>query len=131
MTTLERINEGWVIRAGVAVMFVVLALLGGLSLVVQRRTTDLADRAEAANCLGGIFQDAHHWVEEEKSVEREYRLEGSSSVRFEHRRAAQRLVAVLRAIPKQDGSPQMRRTIAQLLDLQRRYDASARRLFAA
>jgi diguanylate cyclase (GGDEF)-like protein/putative nucleotidyltransferase with HDIG domain len=131
MTTLERINEAWVIRAGVAVMFAVLALLGGLSLVVQRRTTDLADRAEAANCLGAIFQDAHHWVEEEKSIEREYRLEGSSSVRFEHTRAAQRLVTVLRAIPNQDGSPQMRRTIAQLLDLQRRYDASAQRLFAA
>jgi hypothetical protein len=49
MTALERINEGWVIRAGVVVMFAVLGLLAGLSLVTQRRTTDLAERAEAAS----------------------------------------------------------------------------------
>jgi diguanylate cyclase (GGDEF)-like protein/putative nucleotidyltransferase with HDIG domain len=131
MSTLERINENWVIRAGVVAMFAVLGLLAGLSLVTQRRTTDLAERAEAANCLAAIFQDVHHWVQEEKSVERQYLFEGSSSVRAEHARAAQRAVAVLREIPRQDGSPEMRRTVAQLLGLQRRYEATSRRLFAA
>jgi diguanylate cyclase (GGDEF)-like protein/putative nucleotidyltransferase with HDIG domain len=131
MSTLERINENWVIRAGVVAMFAVLALLAGLSLVTQRRTTDLAERAEAANCLAAILQDVHNWVQQEKSVEREYLFEGSSSVRAEHARAARRAVTVLRAIPRQDDSPATRRTVAQLLDLQHRYEATTRRLFAA
>jgi diguanylate cyclase (GGDEF)-like protein/putative nucleotidyltransferase with HDIG domain len=131
MSTLERINEGWVIRAGVVAMFAVLGLLAGLSLVTQRRISDLSERAEAANCMAAILQDVHHWVQEEKSVEREYRIEGSSAVRAEHARAAQRAVAVLRQIPKQDGSPRTRRTVAELLHLQRVYEADARRLFAA
>ena len=71
MSRLERINENWVIRAGVVAMFAVLALLAGLSLVTQRRTTDLAERAEVANCLAAIFQDVHNLVQLEKSVERE------------------------------------------------------------
>ncbi len=131
MSTLERINENSVIRAGVVAMFAVLGLLAALSLVTQRRTTELAERAEAANCLAAIFQDVHNWVQQEKSVEREYLFEGSSSVRAEHARAAKRAVAVLHAIPRHDGSPAPRRTVAHLLDLQHRYEATSRRLFAA
>jgi diguanylate cyclase (GGDEF)-like protein/putative nucleotidyltransferase with HDIG domain len=131
MSALERINEARVIRAGVAAMFAVLCLLAGLSLVTQRRTTDLAARAETKNGLAATYQDVHKWVEEEKSVEREYRIEGSSSVRFEHTHAAQRVVAVLRQIPARDDTRQTRGTVAELLGLQRRYAAFAERLFAA
>jgi diguanylate cyclase (GGDEF)-like protein/putative nucleotidyltransferase with HDIG domain len=131
MRTIDRINERWVIHAGVVAMFAVLGLLAGLSLVTQRRITDLADRAEAANCMAAILRDVHHWVQEEKSAEREYRLEGAGAVRDQHARAARRAVAVLRRVPRQDGSPQTRRAIAELLDLQGRYEVSAHQLFAA
>src|SRR3954454_18872604 len=114
MSTLERINEGWVIRAGVVAMFAVLGLLAGLSLVTQRRISDLANRAEAANCMAAILQDVHHWVQEEESVEREYVIEGSSPARAEPARAGRRVEAVLRATPRQDGSAETRRTVARL-----------------
>src|SRR3954453_4920676 len=131
MSTLERINEGWVIRAGIVAMFVVLGVLAGLSLVTQRRISDLAQRAEAANCMAAILQDVHHWVQEEKSVEREYVIEGSSSVRAEHGRAGQRVATVLGQVTRQDGSPEIRRMVGQLTGLQREYTAASRRLFAA
>jgi diguanylate cyclase (GGDEF)-like protein len=131
MSTLEGINEGWVIRAGVVAMFAVLGLLAGLSLVTQRRITDLAERAEAANGMAALLQDAHHWVQEEKSIEREYRIEGSSTVRADHARAGTRVVAALGRVPAQDRSPEMRRTASELLVLQREYEASAHTLFAA
>jgi diguanylate cyclase (GGDEF)-like protein/putative nucleotidyltransferase with HDIG domain len=131
MSTLERINEGWVIRAGVVAMFAVLGLLAGLSLVTQRRITDLAQRAEAANRMAAILQDVHHWVQEEKSVEREYVIEGSSTVRFDHARAGQRVEATLRQVTRQDGSAETRRTVAELTGLQREYTAASHRLFAA
>src|SRR3954451_602323 len=114
MSTLERINEGWVIRAGVVAMFAVLGLLAGLSLVTQRRIADPGERAEAANCMAAILEDVHHWVQEEKSVEREYQIEGSSRGRAEHDRAGQRVVGVLRQVPRRDGSPGTGRTVAEL-----------------
>src|SRR3954471_4697962 len=131
MSTLERINEARVIRAGVVAMFAVLGLLAGLSLVTQRRITDLAERAEAANGMAAVLQDVHHWVQEEKSVEREYRIAGSATVRDQHARSAQRVVAALRQMPARDGSPGTRRTVAEILRLQRVYAADAGRLFAA
>jgi hypothetical protein len=44
MSIIERINERYLLRAGVAATFAVLALLAALSFVMQRRTTDLARR---------------------------------------------------------------------------------------
>jgi diguanylate cyclase (GGDEF)-like protein/putative nucleotidyltransferase with HDIG domain len=131
MSTLERINEGWVIRAGVVAMFAVLGLLAGLSLVTQRRITDLARGAEAANCMAAVLQDVHHWVQEEKSVERQYVIEGSSTVRFDHARAGQRVEMALRQVARQDGSAEMRRTVADLTGLQREYTAASHHLFTA
>jgi len=56
------------------------AFLAGLSLVMQRQTTAASQRAETATSLRATYQDARHWVEEVKSVERTYRLKGSSVV---------------------------------------------------
>jgi diguanylate cyclase (GGDEF)-like protein/putative nucleotidyltransferase with HDIG domain len=131
MSTLERINERWVIRAGVVAMFAVLGLLAGLSLVTQRRITDLGARAEAANRMAAILQNIHHWVQEEKSVEREYVLEGSSVVRARHARAGRRVVTVARRVTRQDGSVPTRRLIARITGLQGEYAAASHRLFAA
>ena len=96
MSRLERINERWAIRAGADGDLRRAARLGGFSLVTQRRTTDLAQRAETASRLAATLQSARHWVGEEKSIEREYRLDGSYLVRSEHAAAARRLIAALR-----------------------------------
>jgi hypothetical protein len=99
-------------RAGAAAVRAVLVLLGGLPLVTQRRTADLARRAQTANRLGATLQDARHWAGEEKSVEREYRRAGSYSVREEHAAAGRRLVAALRSAARLDGSAAGRREVA-------------------
>jgi len=128
---LERINERWAMRAGVAAMLAVLVLLGGFSLVTQRRTTDLAQRTQTANRLAATLQGARHWASEEKSVEREYRLAGSYRVREEHAAAGRRLVAALRSAARIDGSAAGGREVADLLRLQRTYRGASARLFAA
>src|SRR5689334_6308612 len=102
MSILERISERVLLRTGVATMFAVLALLAGLSLVTQRHTTDLAQRTETTNCLAALYRNVDHWVQEEKSVEREYRLEGSYVVAADHRRAGRRIVATLRRVSALD-----------------------------
>jgi len=131
MWSLERINDRWIARAGVAALFVVLGLLAMLCLVTQRRTTDLSRRAEAATSLGALYQDVHHWVEEEKSVEREYMLEGSTAVRRHHAETKARLLATLRRIGQADDSPGTRRSVAKLLTLQDNYNVESLSLFAA
>src|SRR3954447_2634169 len=80
MSIFERISERFLLRAGIVAMFGVLALLAGLSLVTQRHTTDLAQRTETTGSLAALYRDVDHWVQEEKSIERQYRLEGSSAV---------------------------------------------------
>jgi diguanylate cyclase (GGDEF)-like protein/putative nucleotidyltransferase with HDIG domain len=131
MSMVQRINERWVTRASVAVMFAVVGLLAGLSLVALRRTTDLARRAEAANAVAAMYQDVDHWVQEEKSLEREYRLEGSSVVRYRHAAAQRRVVAAAGRIGYTAATPATLRTVARVLALQRDYDAASDRLFAA
>src|SRR3954465_12628698 len=91
MSIFEGIRERFLLRAGVVAMFGVLGLLAGLSLVTQRHTTDLAQRTETTNCVAALYQDIDHWVQEEKSIEREYRIEGSSTVAADHARAAARV----------------------------------------
>jgi diguanylate cyclase (GGDEF)-like protein/putative nucleotidyltransferase with HDIG domain len=131
MRIIERISERLLLRAGIVAMFAVLALLAGLSLVTQRHTTDLAQRTETTNCLAALYRDIDHWVQEEKSIEREYQLEGSSVVQADHDRAGARVVAGLRHVSALDPSPATARRIDDLLGLQRGYAAASDRLFAA
>jgi putative nucleotidyltransferase with HDIG domain len=125
------IIERYLLRAGVAAMFAVLALLAALSFVMQRRTTDLARRTELTNCIAALYQGVDHRVQEEKSVEREYRIEGSSAVAAEHDRAAARVSSLLVKVAALDPSPATARRVAAVRRLQGRYDAAAGRLFAA
>jgi diguanylate cyclase (GGDEF)-like protein/putative nucleotidyltransferase with HDIG domain len=131
MSIFERISERFLLRAGITAMFGVLALLAGLSLVTQRHTTDLAQRTETTNCLAALYRDVDHWVQEEKSIERQYRLEGSSAVEADHDRAGARVEAGLKRVTTLDRSPATARRVAELLGLQRGYDAASDRLFAA
>src|ERR1700750_1366045 len=109
MSIFERISERWAVRAGVTAMFVVLAALAGFSLVTQRRTTDLAVRAGAANRLAATLQDARHWLGETRSPERESQIEGSYRVRDEHVRALREVYLTLDRADLLDGSPATRR----------------------
>src|SRR3954454_10455179 len=131
MSIIERISERLLLRAGVVAMFGVLGLLAGLSLVTQRHTTDLAQRTETTNCVAALYQDIDHWVQEEKSIEREYRIEGSSTVAADHARAAARVDRLPRHVPALDPSPATARHVAGLRRLQGEYAVAAGRLFAA
>src|SRR3954447_8687247 len=130
MSTLGRLNEQWVVRAGIAGLFVVLSCLAGLALVTDRATTAGSQRADAASRLSATYQDARHSVVELKSIERAYRVEGSSIVRDAHAGAERRLVVSLRRVARLDGSARSRRTVARLLALQREYHVASRGLFA-
>src|ERR671932_1543284 len=131
MSIIERINERYLALTSVAAMFAVLGLLAGMSLVTQRRTTELARQTEIANSLAALYRDADHWVQEEKAVEREYQLEGSSVVAADHDRAGARVDATLGRVATLDPSPATARRVARLRALQRDYAAASHRLFAA
>ena len=122
-------KEQWVVRASVAGLLVVLCFLAAFSVRTQRRVAEESKRADTAARLSTTYLDARHWVTEAKSVERRYRIEGSSTVRSSHDQAKQRLTAALRRVVQLDGST--RATVDRLLALNRRYDAVSRRLFAA
>ena len=131
MSIIERISERLLLRAGIVAMFAVLAVLAGLSLVTQRHTTDLAQRTETTSRLAALYRDIDHWVQEEKSIEREYGLEGSSSVQADHDRAGARVEAGLEQVTALDRSPATAHRVADLLGLQRGYATASDRLFAA
>jgi len=122
-------KEQWIIRASVTGLLVVLCFLAAFSVRTQHRVAGESKRADTATQLSTTYLEARHWVTEAKSVERRYRFEGSSSVRFSHDRAKQRLTAALRHVVALDAST--RATVDRLLTLNRRYDAASRRLFAA
>src|SRR3954451_2496580 len=98
MGSSELVKERWVVRASVAGLLGVLCFLAGFSILTQRSVEDTSRRADRAMRLSAIYQDARHWVSEEKSQERRYRFEGSSSVRLTHGAAESRLVADLRQV---------------------------------
>src|SRR3954453_10595877 len=125
MSIFERISERFLLRAGIAAMFAVLALLAGLSLVTQRHTTDLAQRTETTNSLAALYRDVDHWVQEEKSIERQYRLEGSSAVEADHDRAAARVEAGLKQVTSLDRSPATAQRGADPLGLRRGSEGGA------
>src|SRR6185312_14562285 len=83
------------------------------------------------NCLGAMLQSARHWLEEEKSTEREYQIEGSYQVRADHDHAERQLVSGLERAAALDGSVAFRRKVDELLALQRSYHVASDRLFAA
>src|SRR3954452_6827794 len=127
----ELVKERWVVRASVAGLLGVLCFLAGFSILTQRSVEDTSRRADRAMRLSAIDQDARHWVSEEKSQERRYRFEGSSSVRLQHDAAEKRLTSALQQIRRLDSSAASRATVAQLLDLHQRYREASHQLFAA
>src|SRR5438874_13551249 len=119
MSIFERISERFLLRVGIAAMFGVLVLLAGLSLVTQRHTTDLAQRTETTNCLAALYRDVDHWVQEEKSIERQYRVDGSSAVEADHDRAGARVEAGLEQVATLDRAAETAPRVAEPRGLQR------------
>ena len=131
MPSPDRHKDRWIVRASLAGLVVVLCFLAAFSVVTERGVAAKSALADRATRLSATYQDARHWVSEQKSVERQYRIEGSYSVVFAHRQAARRLVADLDHVLELDRSPATRATVAQLLRLQADYHSASEALFDA
>jgi diguanylate cyclase (GGDEF)-like protein len=127
----DRHKDRWIVRASLAGLVVVLCFLAAFSVVTERGVAAKSALADRATRLSATYQDARHWVSEQKSVERQYRIEGSYSVVFAHRQAARRLVADLDHVLELDRSPATRATVARLLRLQADYHSASEALFDA
>jgi diguanylate cyclase (GGDEF)-like protein len=131
MFSADRHQDRWVVRASLAGLLIVLCFLAVFSVVTERGVAAKSARADRAIRLSATYQDARHWVSEQKSVERQYRIEGSSVVRASHRQAEQHLNADLDRVVALDDSPATRATVAQLLRLQAAYHSGSQALFDA
>jgi diguanylate cyclase (GGDEF)-like protein len=127
----DRHKDRWVVRASLAGLLVVLCFLMGFRVLTERGVAAKSARADRAIRLSATYQDARHWVSEQKSVEREYRIEGSAVVRAGHRQAGQHLRADLDRLLAIDDSPATRATVSQLVRLQADYDSGSQALFDA
>jgi diguanylate cyclase (GGDEF)-like protein len=127
----DRHKDRWIVRASLAGLVLVLCFLGAFSVVTRRSVAVKSASADRATHLSATYQDARHWVSEQKSIERQYRIEGSYAVVFAHRQAERRLIADLDHVLKLDSSPAARATVARLLRLQAEYHSASQALFNA
>ena len=65
-----RHRDRWIVRASVAGLVAVLCFLAGFSIVTERSVAAKSRQADRATRLSATYQDARHWVAEEKSEER-------------------------------------------------------------
>jgi hypothetical protein len=71
MANPDRHKDRWIVRASLAGLVVVLCFLAAFSVVTRRSVAVKSDRADRATRLSATYQDARHWVDEEKSIERQ------------------------------------------------------------
>jgi diguanylate cyclase (GGDEF)-like protein len=121
----------WVMRASVVGLLAVLCFLAGFSIVTQTRDASLSRRADAANTLSSVYQDARFWVGQEESLERKYRLEPGAAVLRLHDEAEQSLTADLRRVGRLDSSPANQSVVTRLLSLDARYVRASAGMFDA
>jgi diguanylate cyclase (GGDEF)-like protein len=131
MLSADRHRDRWILRAALAGLLVVLCFLMGFRVLTERGVAAKSERADRAIRLSATYQDARHWVSEQKSVERQYRIEASSVVRAGHRQAERRLNADLHRILELDDSPATPATVTHLLSLQTDYHTGSQALFDA
>jgi diguanylate cyclase (GGDEF)-like protein len=131
MPTTDRHQDRWIVRASLGGLVVVLCFLVGFSVVTRHSVAVKSASADRATRLSATYQDARHWVSEQKSIEREYRIEGSYAVVFAHRQAERRLIADLDHVLALDSSPAARTTVARLRRLQADYHSASQALFNA
>jgi diguanylate cyclase (GGDEF)-like protein len=131
MPTTDRHKDRWIVRASLAGLVVVLCFLVAFSVATRHSVAVKSASADRATRLSATYQDARHWVGEQKSVERQYRIEGSYAVVFAHRQAERRLIANLNHVLELDSSPATATTVAGLLRLQADYHSASQALFDA
>jgi diguanylate cyclase (GGDEF)-like protein len=131
MPARDRHKDRWIVRASLAGLVGVLCFLAIFSVVTRRSVAVKSASADRATRLSATYQDARHWVGEQKSVERQYRIEGSYAVVAAHRQAERRLIADLDHVVRLDSSPETRATVARLLRLQADYHSASQALFNA
>jgi len=131
MSSADRSKDRWAVRASLAGLLIVLCFLAAFSFATERGVAAKSARADRAIRISATYQDARHWVGEEKSVERQYRIEGSSVVRRSHQQAERHLGDDLARVVELDGTPATHATVARLLRLQAAYHDGSRRLFDA
>ncbi len=131
MSSADRHQDRWVVRASLAGLLIVLCFLAGFSVVTEHGVAAKSARADRATRLSATYQDARHWVSEQKSIERQYRIEGSYVVRATHDQAEKRLSADLDRLQALDDSSTTQATVARLRRLEADYRSGARALFDA
>jgi diguanylate cyclase (GGDEF)-like protein len=131
MSSAARHRDRWVVRISLAGLLIVLCFLAAFSVVTERGVAAKSARTDRAIRLSASYADARHWVSEQKSIERQYRIEGSSVVRTSHAQAERHLLADLDRIVAVDRSRAARTTVARLLRLQASYHSGSQALFDA
>jgi diguanylate cyclase (GGDEF)-like protein len=131
MFSADRHQDRWVVRASLAGLLIVLCFLAAFSVVTEHGVAAKSARADRATRLSATYQDARHWVSEQKSIERQYRIEGSYVVRASHGQAERRLSDDLDRVQALDDSSTTRATVAQMRRLEADYRSGSRALFDA
>ena len=119
------------VRASVVGLLAVLCFLAGFSVMAQNRSAALARRADTANTVSSVYQDARFWVGQEESLERKYRLEPSTDVQWLHSLAEQSLAGDFRRLLRIDPSPTAKAVVTHLLNLHAEYERASEGLFRA
>jgi diguanylate cyclase (GGDEF)-like protein/putative nucleotidyltransferase with HDIG domain len=114
--------QRWIVRAGLAGLFVVMCLLAGFSVLTQDRVADRAERANQASKLSMLYLDARYRVGLEQSLVREFRLSPDVSVLADRGSAESQLVDDLQRIVAADRLPGARAVIARLTAADGTYD---------
>jgi diguanylate cyclase (GGDEF)-like protein len=114
--------QRWIVRAGLTGLFVVLCVLAGFSLLTQQRVAKSAQRANAANVLSAVYQDARYQVGLEQSLVRQFRLSPGVTVLAARGQAEDRLVSDLQRLAKLASSPAAKATVANLSTADGAYD---------
>jgi diguanylate cyclase (GGDEF)-like protein/putative nucleotidyltransferase with HDIG domain len=114
--------QRWIVRAGLAGLFVVLCVLAGFSLLTQDRVAYSAMRANAASRLSSVYQDARYQVGLEQSLVRRFRLSPDVSVLAARGQAESQLVVDLQHLAALATSPAAKAVVARLSAADGAYD---------
>jgi len=111
-------------------LFVVLLALAGFSIWAAALNQQATSEAAAATSISNLFWQINSTISAEVSLQYEYVLEPSTSVKNEHLKAANTLIALLQRL-QQDGDPEDARLAGQTLAEQTRYLRTTGQFFAA
>jgi diguanylate cyclase (GGDEF)-like protein len=112
-------------------LLLVLCFLAGFSIINRSADAGRTERAEVANEVSSVYQDARFWVSQQESLERKYRLEPGPGVLAQHIEAGQHLTRDFQRLRRIDPSPANRGVVARLLGLNAGYTRGSQGMFSA